>query len=185
MGYGTIIAGIYFVAILLVSCYVYADSMNRMTAISWKSLQEGSSISIGRMRSGLSITNVSVVVYRTELYVNLTNDGAMKIDRDEFREMDIILTYTNETGNKATYWCYYNSDESSRHRWSIPEFFPNTPFTNPYPSVVNPLDWDPSEVLLLVIDLPTNYQMKNCTVAYLRVILPEGSSNGRSFPTGA
>jgi archaellum component FlaF (FlaF/FlaG flagellin family) len=184
LGYGTIIAGIYFVAILLVSCYVYADSVNRMSTTSWKSLQEGSSISIGRMRSGLSITNVSVVKNRTELYVNLTNDGAVKIDWDEFREMDVILTYINETDNKATYWCYYSND-SSRHRWSTPVLFPNTSFTNPYPSIVNPLDWDPSEVLLIVINLPTNYQMKNCTVAYLRVILPEGSSNGRSFPTGA
>jgi archaellum component FlaF (FlaF/FlaG flagellin family) len=176
-----VIAGIYFVAILLFSCYVYADSMNRISTTSWKSLQEASSISLNRLRSGLSTTSVVVAGNRTKLYVNVTNDGTMKIDRANFEEMDVILTYTDENTNlKQTYWCYYNSLEPSKHRWSL-----NSSFANPYPSAVNPLDWDQSETLSLVVELPTVNQMKLDTVGYLRIVLPEGSSNGRSFSTGA
>jgi len=180
LGYGTVIAGIYFVAILLVSCYVYADSMNRISAVSWKSLQEASGISLSRLKSGLSITSVVVAGNRTKLYVNLTNDGTVKIDRIDFGEMDLILTYTDEGTNLTqTYWCYYNSVELTTHRWAL-----NSSFTNPYPSIVNPLDWDPSEALSLVIQLPAANQMKHDAGGYLRVVLPKGSSDGHSFFTG-
>jgi archaellum component FlaF (FlaF/FlaG flagellin family) len=181
LGYGTVIAGIYFVAILLFSCYVYADSMNRISTISWKSLQEASSINLNRLRSALSITSIVVANNRTRLYVNVTNDGTMKIDRADLGEMDVILTYTDENTNlKQTYWCYYDSLEPSRHRWAL-----NSSFVNPYPSAVNPLDWDQSETLSLVVELPTGNQLKQDSVGYLRVVLPEGSSDGRSIFTGA
>jgi archaellum component FlaF (FlaF/FlaG flagellin family) len=179
LGYGTVIAGVFFVAVLLLSCYVYADSMNRISTISWRSLEAASSISLDKLRSALSIRNV-VVANRTKLYVNVTNDGTVKVDRADFAGMDVILTYTDEpTGLTQTYWCYYNSVDSSRHRWSL-----NSSFTNPYPSIVNPLDWDPSETLSLIIELPVSNQFGNDTVGYLRVVLPEGSSNGLSFLTG-
>jgi archaellum component FlaF (FlaF/FlaG flagellin family) len=177
LGFGVVIAGVFFVAILLLSCYVYADSMNRISAISWRSLEAASSISLDKLRSALSIRNVVVAANRTKLYVNVTNDGTAKVDHADFALMDVILTYTNEPTNLTqTYWCYYNSADPSRHRWSLN--------SNPYPAIVNPLDWDPSETLSLIIELPVSNQFENNTVGYLRVVLPEGSSNGLSFLTG-
>jgi archaellum component FlaF (FlaF/FlaG flagellin family) len=180
LGYGAVIAGIFFVAILLLSCYVYADSMNRISTISWRSLEAASSISLDKLRSALSIRNVIVAANRTKLYVNVTNNGTVKVDHADFAGIDVILTYTDEpTGLTQTYWCYYNSADSAKHRWSL-----NSSFTNPYPSIVNPLDWDPSETLSLIIELPVSNQFGNDTVGYLRVVLPEGSPNGLSFLTG-
>ena len=180
MGFGVVIAGVFFVAILLLSCYVYADSKNRISAISWRSLEAASSISLDKLRSALSIRNVVVAANRTKLYVNVTNDGSVKVDHAGFGLIDVVLTYTDEpTRLTQTYWCYYNSTDSSRHRWSL-----NSSFTNPFPSIVNPLDWDPSKTLSLIIELPVSNQFANDTVGYLRVVLPEGSSNGLSFLTG-
>jgi archaellum component FlaF (FlaF/FlaG flagellin family) len=180
LGYGTVIAGIYFIAVLLLACYVYADSINRISTVSWRSLEEASGISLSRLKSGLSITSVLIAGNRTELYVNLTNDGTIKIDSIDFREMDVILTYTDEGTNLTqTYWCYYDSAEPTVHRWDL-----NSSFENPYPSIVNPLDWDPSETLALVVELPAANQMKQDTGGYLRVVLPGGSSDGHSFFTG-
>jgi archaellum component FlaF (FlaF/FlaG flagellin family) len=178
---GTVIAGVCLVTVLLVSFYVYGDSMNRMSTISWRSIEVASSISLDKLRSGLSIVKVIVAAGRTKLYVNATNTGTIKIDRAEFAQMDVILAYTEETTNlNQTYWCYYNSSDSpiydsSRYTWSL-----NSSFANPFPSVVNPLDWDPSKTLSLVVQLPTSpfpHHFMNDTVGYVKVILPQGTSD--------
>jgi hypothetical protein len=178
---GTLIAGACLVAILLVSCYVYGDSLDRMSTISWRGLEVASSISLEKLKSGLSIVKIIVAASRTKLYVDATNTGTLKIDWVEFAQMDVILSYTdNTTKISHTYWCYYNSSDSptrdfSRHTWSL-----NSSFANPYPSVVNPRDWDPSKTLSLVIELPTSpspLYFMNDTVGYVKVILPQGTSD--------
>jgi archaellum component FlaF (FlaF/FlaG flagellin family) len=180
---GTVIAGVCLVAILLVSCYVYGDSLNRMSTISWRSLEVASSISLEKLKSGLSIAKVIVAADRTKLYVNATNTGTVKVDWAEFAQMDVILSYTEETTSlNLTYWCYYNSSDSpthdsSRHIWSLNYSF--APFAS-YPSVVNPRDWDPSETLSLNVELPKSpfpLHFKPDTVGYVKVILPQGSSD--------
>jgi len=177
---GTLIAGVCFVAILLLSCYVYADSITRISTISWKNVEVASSIDLDKLKSGLTVANVIVAASRTKLYLNATNTGAIKIDRADFPQIDVILTYTdNKTDLRQTYWCYYNSANSSRHSWSL-----NSSFTNPYPSIVNPLDWNPSETLSLVVELAAVNQFKPDTYGYVELILPQGSSNGCSFFTG-
>ena len=180
MADGTVVAGVCFVAILLLSCYVYADSVNRISTISWRNIEVASSIDLEKLETGLTIANVIVAANGTKLYLNATNTGSVKIDRADFPKIDVILTYTdNKTNLRQTYWCYYNSANSSRHSWSL-----NSSFTNPYPSTVNPLDWNPSETLSLVIVLASINQFKPDTFGYVKVILPQGSSNGSSFFTG-
>jgi archaellum component FlaF (FlaF/FlaG flagellin family) len=177
-----VIAGLCFVAILLLSFYVYADSVNRLSTISWRSIEAASSIGSGKLNSRLSITKAVVASDRTKLYVNVTNDGTVKIDHSEFAQMDVFLTYAGET-----YYCYYNSSDSpvhdsSKYTWSL-----NSSFPNPYPSVVNPLDWDPSKILSLVVALPASpfqHYFEDHTYVYVKVVLPQGSSNAYSFLTG-
>jgi len=183
LGQETVVAGVCFVAILLLSCYVYADSVNRLSTISWKSIEVASSIGSDKLNSRLSITRAVVAADRTKLYVNVTNDGTVKITHAEFAQMDVFLTYADET-----YWCYYNSSDSpihdsSKYMWSL-----NSSFANPYPSVVNPRDWDPSETLSLIVVLPASpfqHYFEDHTYVYVKVVLPHGSSSIYSFLTGA
>jgi len=178
LGYGTLIAGVYFVAILLLSCYVYADSMNRISAISWKSLEVASDIQFEKLKSGVSISQVQVQHGQSPLYLDAINDGTITISRVGFSKMDVILTYTDKaTGLPKTIWCYYNSSDTSRCRWRLDPSFPS----NPHPSIVNPLDWDPSETLSLIIEIPASGEFKAKTSGYVKVVLPQGSSNGLSF----
>jgi hypothetical protein len=178
LGYVTVIAGVYFVTILLLSCYVYADSMNRSSAIAWKSLEVASNIQLDKLKSGLSISEVQVQHGKSPLYLDAINDGAIRIRRADFAKMDVILTYTDKgTGLAKTIWCYYNSSDTSRCRWRLDPSFPS----NPHPSVVNPLDWDPSETLSLIIEIPASDEFKDKTFGYVKVVLPQGSSNGSNF----
>jgi len=183
LGQETVIGGVCFVAILLLSCYVYADSTNRLSTLSWRSLEVASSISSEKLNSRLSITGLAVAASGTKLYVNVTNDGSLKIAESSFAQIDVILTYTNEGTDVAqTYWCHFDSIDSSIHRWSL-----NSSLTpNPYPGIVNPLDWDPSETLSLVVELSTSNQFRSDTgydTGYVKIVLPQGSSNSCSFST--
>jgi archaellum component FlaF (FlaF/FlaG flagellin family) len=181
VGYGTVIAGIYLVGILFVSFYAFADSVNRMSTTSWQSVEEALKVKMQKLDSALYVTNITVSSDRTRVYANLTNTGDVTIARSQFADMDVLITYTNNaTGVTQTYWCYYNSSDTDRDRWTL-----NSTITpNPSPSIVNPLDWDPSKTLAITIQLAEGNQMKDHSIGYLKIILPEGSSNGRDFVIG-
>jgi hypothetical protein len=155
---------------------VYADSVNRAALLSRNSIENVLKAEIGRLRSSVSFTGVTIYYtgINVELNVNLTNTGTVKITRDTFAQIDVLLTYiNNSTKTKGTFWCAYNSIDTNLHRWNL------APGTNPYPAIVNPLDWDPSKILLIIIQLPNNVMMANGTAnAYLQVVLPTGSSAG-------
>jgi hypothetical protein len=176
-GHGIVIASIYFTALLLTASYVYADSVNRVSLSSWDSIKNVSNIEIQRLSSGLSIESITVSG-RNTLYLTLMNTGNLKVVRADFPNIDILLTYIDEASvTKRTYWVYYDSPDTSKHRWTLnSEVSPN-----PSPSSVNPLDWDPSETLAIVINLPSSGKIKKGTSGYVSVSLPSAVSAGRSF----
>lgn len=178
MGFGTIIAGIYFVAVLIVSGYVVTDTVNRMSNTSYDSVLTASSIQLEKLRSSLSVSGVRVAGGDAAIYVNLTNTGDAKIVSSDFPQIDVILTYTdNSTRITQTVWCYYGSTDLFQDRWLLN----STISPNPFPAVVNPLDWDPSKTLSITIDLAQPHQITPGSIAYLKVILPGGSSTARTF----
>lgn len=178
MGYSTIIAGIFFVATLIVSFYVYADSATRMSNISLQSLQSASSIQLEKIRSSAHIGSILVSGDFSRLYVNITNTGDLKITQDTFSAIDLLITYTdNATGVTQTYWCQFNSSDPSTYRWIV-----NSTITpNPFPAIIDPLNWDPSKTLSITVELPTPHDIKPGTVGYLKVILPPGTSTAQAF----
>lgn len=178
-GYGTVIAGIYFTAILLTACYVLSDSMNRMSTSSVGSLKDLSTIEVQRLRSSCSIDSLGISG-RNTLFIDLENIGDVKVVKSDYWKIDVLLTYQDEaTHITGTYWCYYDSSDTSKHRWRLdPEVTPN-----PSPDVVNPLDWDPSEALSIVIYLPSGKRVHDNTNGYVTIALPPGATCGRWFRT--
>ena len=177
MAFGTVIAGVYLVGLILISFYVLADSFNRMSTASLMSLDNEMKIKMEALGSAVEITNITVSSDRTRLYVNLTNTGDVKITRSQFVDIDILLTYANSSGMTQTYWCYYNSSEPNEPRWTL-----NSTITpNPSPEVLNPLDWDPSKSLAITIQLASSNNLLQGSTGYLKVILPQGTSNGKDF----
>ena len=178
MSYGTMIAGIYFVAILLVSCYVYADSVTRMSDISVQSIQKASSIQIEKLKSSAYIGSIQLTSDHTKLYVNVTNTGDFKIVRNDLQYIDLLITFTdNATGITQSYYCYYNFANPTKERWILN----STIIPNPFPAIINPLDWDPSKTLSITIQLAGSHQIRAGTTGYLKVILPRGSSTAQTF----
>ena len=177
MAYGTVIAGVYLVGILLVSFYILADSVNRISTASLMSMDNAMKIRMEKLGSAVDLANITVSSDRAKLYVNLVNTGDIKIPRSQLADIDVLITYENQSGIVQTYWCYYNSSELTKPRWTL-----NSTITpNPFPAVLNPLDWDPSKTLAITIQLPSSQQLQHGSVGYLKIILPQGSSNGRDF----
>jgi len=178
MGFATIVAGIYLVAVLIVSFYVCANSVNQLSTASIQSIQGATSIQIQRLESSAQISQVAVSPDESKLFVNVTNNGDMKVPNSAFQEIDVFVTYTdNSTGMTQTYWCYYNSANPAQDRWAL-----NSTITpNPFPATVDPYNWDPSKTLSITIQLAVPHHIQPGTTVYLKIILPEGSSTADSF----
>ena len=170
MGFATIIAGVYFVAVLIVCGYVVTDTVNRMSAVSYNSVLTATSIQFNRLGSSASITGLSVSPDGEEISVSLLNTGEVKIDNAEFSKIDVLLTYTdNGTGVTETHWCPYGSTQQDQTcYWSNNG--------NPSPAVVDPQDWNPSKTLSITIQLANPQQIAPDSAVYLKVVLPGGSS---------
>lgn len=177
MGFGTIIAGIYFVAVLIVSGYVVTDTVNHMSNTAYDSVLTASSMQLEKVRSSATISGIIVGETHIVIYANLTNNGEVRIVSGEFAQIDIILTYEDSTGSTQTHWCFYNSSDTSQDRW----FLNATIHPNPFPSIVNPQDWDPSKTLSITIVLGQPSQIMPGSIGYLKVVLPEGSSTAQTF----
>jgi len=177
MGYGTVIAGIYFTTILLTASYVFVDSVNRTSISSTSSFREASGIEIQKLKSSCSIVNLTVSG-RNTLYLGLRNIGSVKVVKTDYWKIDALLTYQDEaTQITQTYWCYYGSSDTSKHRWQLdPAVTPN-----PSPNVVNPADWDADKTLSIVIYLPSGKCIQNNTIGYVTIALPSGVTCGRTF----
>jgi len=176
-GHGTVLAGICFMTVLLTASYVFVDSIYRTSTSSASSLRDVSSIEIVRLKSSCSMLSI-YEKDRDKVYVELQNSGNVKVVASDFWRIDVLLTYVDDaTSTKVTYWCYYNTSDTSKHRWILdPAESPN-----PSPTAVNPLDWDPSETLSIVIYIPSSAKIKRNTSGYVIVALPSGSTCGGQF----
>jgi hypothetical protein len=172
------VAGIYFVAVLIMSLYVYAGSVTQLSNTSIQSIEGATSIQLERLRSSALISNITVSQDTSELFVTVINTGDIKISSTDFQSIDILLTYTdNATGISQTSWCYYQSTNTTQNRWTLN----STIVPNPYPATVDPLDWNPSKTLAIVIQLGTPHHIRSGTGGYLKIVLPQGSSAAQSF----
>jgi len=183
MGFDTIIAGIYFVAVLIVSGYVITDTVNRMSDMSYESVLTAATMQLNKIGSSATITKIDARVGDEGgvVYVNLLNTGQVKISSADFPKMDILLTYTDsDTGIAQTHWCYYSSDgplQNPSCDWAKN----STISPNPSPSLVDPLNWDPSTTLSITIQLAQSQYVMPGSAGYLKVVLPGGSSTAGNF----
>ena len=187
MGFGTIIAGVYFIAVLIVSGYVITDTVNRMSKLSYESVLTASNIQLNKLESSASITKIDARVEANGsgvIYVDLLNTGNVKILSSDFSKIDVLLTYTytdttTDTQTKQTQWCYYDSNTPSQDQWTTN----STISPNPSPGVVDPSNWDPAETLAVVIALPLTQPLSisSGSDGYLKVVLPGGSAAAETF----
>ena len=181
MGFGTIIAGVYFLAVLIVSGYVITDTVNRMSETSYESVLTAGNIQMNRLGSSASITEFSISPPSGSdggvINVNLLNTGEVKIVAEDFSKIDILLTYTDTVDETQTYWCSYQADGYDANTPTQVQWWTNG---NPSPAVVDPSNWDPSKTLSITITLPSSQPIVSGSDVYLKVVLPGGSSTTES-----
>jgi archaeal flagellar protein FlaF len=167
MGFGTVVAAMVSVAIILLTSYVCSNGgfyMAEGIADSVTKMQENEN---EKLKTGIEITGIHTD--ETNIFVSLHNTGSTKIG--DFDHMDVIVNYSNTSGNAKTIWIPYQEDAGTlENRWIV---------KNIRPDLVNPGIIDPGEEMELQILLEDS--LENESVNWLLVAAPNGAKASGYF----
>jgi archaeal flagellar protein FlaF len=168
MGFGTVIAAMVSVAIILLASYICSNGGFYMA--------DGITDSVMKMQENeneILKTKIEITgnyTDETDIFVFLRNTGSTKIE--DFNHMDVIVNYTNTSGNAKTIWIPYQNVTTSENRWIVKSISPD---------LVNPGILDPDEKMELQIKLKDS--LKNGSVDWLMVAAPNGVKASGYFNT--
>lgn len=169
MGFGSIIAAMISVAIILLASYVCSKGGFYMA-----NGLSNSVIGMQENRNEILKTEIEVRDVSTDggiLFVSLKNTGSTKIG--DFTYMDIIVTYQNESGINKTVWIPYQKDESLyENRWIKSDI---------HPDLINPGIFDPGEEMKLQVRMDESDPIRNSSINWLLVAAPNGVKASRYF----
>lgn len=167
MGFGTVIASMISVAILLLASYVCSSGGFYMADVLANSVMEMQENENEIMKTEIEITNISAD--EAEIFMYLNNKGSTKIGNFDY--MDVIVKYSNTSGTVKTIWIPYQEDAGIlENKWIV---------GNISPDLVNPGILDPGEEMELQILLEDS--LKNESVNWLLVAAPNGAKASGYF----
>ena len=167
MGFGSIIAAMISVAIILLASYVCSNGGFYMAdglANSVIDMQENKN---EMLKTEIEVTNASIDTVSMTAQVFLQNTGSTKIG--DFTYMDLIVTYKNESGDMKTIWIPYQEGEI---RWTKGVIVPD---------LINPGIFDPGENMKLQIWLDPSDPIENSNENWFLVAAPNGIKASRYF----
>ncbi|MDD3247826.1 MAG: hypothetical protein PHF18_13415 [Methanosarcina sp.] len=171
MGFGSIIAAMISVAIILLASYVCSNGGFYMAdglANSVIDMQENKN---EMLKTEIEITGISTDMANMTVQASLQNTGSTKIG--DFTYMDVIVTYQNESGDMKTIWIPYQEGEiPSNDRWTKMDIVPD---------LINPGILDPGERMELQIRLDASDPPGSSTANWLLVAAPNGIKASRYF----
>ena len=160
MGFGTVIASMLSVAILLLASYVCSSGGFYMADVLANSVMEMQENENEIMKTDIEITNISA--NEAGIFVSLNNTGSTKVG--DYDYMDVIVKYSNTSGIAKTMWIPYQGDpDTLGNKWTV---------RNISPDLVNPGILDPGEEMELQILLEDS--LENKSVNWLLVAAPNG-----------
>lgn len=160
MGFGTVIASMLSVAILLLASYVCSSGGFYMADVLANSVMEMQENKNEIMKTNIEITNISA--NEAGIFVSLNNTGSTKVG--DYDYMDVIVKYSNASGIAKTMWVPYQGDpDALENKWTV---------GNISPDLVNPGILDPGEEMELQILLGDS--LENKSVNWLLVAAPNG-----------
>jgi archaeal flagellar protein FlaF len=167
MGFGTVIASMISVAILLLASYVCSNGGFYMADVLSNSMIEMQENENEILKTGIEITNISVD--KANIFVSLHNTGSTKVG--DFDYMDVIVKYSNASGSAKTIWIPYQGDAGTlKNKWTV---------GNISPDMVNPGILDPGEEMKLQILLEDS--LENESVNWIMVAAPNGAKASGYF----
>jgi flagellar protein FlaF len=169
MGFGTVIAAMVSISILLLASYVCSNGGFYMADEITDSVMKMQENENDILKTGIEITGN--YTDEADIFVFLLNTGSTKIE--DFNHMDIIVNYTNTSGNAKTIWIPYQEDAGNlENRWIVRSISPD---------LINPGILDPDEKMELQIKLEDS--LKNESVDWLMVAAPNGVKASGYFNT--
>jgi archaeal flagellar protein FlaF len=165
MGFGTVIAAMISVSIILLASYVCSNGGFYMADVLSDSVMEMQENENEMLKTEIEITSISVD--EADVFVSLHNTGSTKIG--DYDYMDVIVKYSNASGTAKTIWIPYQGDaDTLQNRWIV---------RNISPDLVNPGILDPGEEMELQILLEGS--LENESVNWLLVAAPnEAKASG-------
>ncbi|WP_292388121.1 hypothetical protein [Methanosarcina sp. UBA5] len=169
MGFGTVIAAMVSVAVILLASYVCSNGGFYMADEITDSVMEMQENENEILKTGIEITGI--YTDEADIFVSLHNMGSTKIG--DFNHMDVIVNYSNTSGNAKTTWIPYQEDAGKlENRWIIRGISPD---------LVNPGILDPDEKMELQILLKDSLENKG--VNWIMVATPNGAKTSGYFYT--
>lgn len=173
MGFGTVIAAMVSVAIILLASYVCSNGGFYMADRITNSVMEMQENENEILKTGIEITGYYTDGTNISLYLH--NTGSTKIK--DFDHMDVIVNYSNQSGNAKTRWIPHQEDAGNLiNEWTVNKTF------NPdlgSPDFVNPGIFDPDEKMKLQISLEDS--LKNNSINWIMVATPNGAKASGYF----
>lgn len=167
MGFGTVIASMLSVAILLLAFYVCSSGGFYMADVLANSVMEMQENENEIMKTEIEITNISA--NEAGIFVSLNNTGSTKVG--DYDYMDVIVKYSNTSGIAKTIWVPYQGDSDAlEDKWTV---------GNISPDLVNPGILDPDEEMKLQIILDDS--LKNGSKNWIMVATPNGERTSIYF----
>lgn len=164
MGFGTVIAAMVSVAIILLASYVCSNGGFYMADEITDSVIEMQENENEIMKTEIEITNISAD--EAYIFVSLNNTGSTRIG--DFDHMDVIVNYSNTSDYAKTIWIPYQEDEGKlENRWIIRGIRPD---------LINPGILDPDEKMELQI-LLEDFKSVN----WIMVATPNGAKTSGYF----
>jgi flagellar protein FlaF len=169
MGFGTVIAAMVSVATILLASYVCSNGGFYMADGIADSVMEMQENKNEILKTGIEITGI--YTDEADIFVSLHNMGSTKIG--DFDHMDVIVNYSNKSGNAKTIWIPYQKDATTlENRWIVRSISPD---------LVNPGILDPDEGMELQILLEDS--LENGSVDWLMIAAPNGVKASGYFNT--
>ncbi len=177
MAHSTVVGLIMICLVALYSLYLLNQASNSLLNASAKQyllLQDLVSKVNSELIRILNVTTLS----NTTLRVWVANNGTSVIMvSDVTKFMDVMLVYNSSTSRELTIrYFMYGVGEGS---WSI--VYVVNDFLNPIDVQSGRGGWDPGEILVIEIRLPTNEYFTNNTRALIVMSSPHGSISMRQF----
>jgi len=167
MGFGTVIAAMISVTVILLASYVCSSGGFYMTDVLASSVLEMQENKGDILKTGIKITRINTD--KTDIFVSLNNTGSTKIG--DFDYMDVIVNYSNTSDTAKTIWIPYQEGAGTlESKWAV---------GNISPDLVNPGVLDPGEEMELKILL--NESLKDGSANWIMVAAPNGAQTSGYF----
>ncbi|MHC1567416.1 MAG: hypothetical protein ACXQT5_03510 [Candidatus Syntropharchaeia archaeon] len=170
MGFGTIVAALVSITMILMAAYIFTTGGLYMIDVLTNSIKMMQNNKNEQLKTEIEISNI--IANGTNINVTVNNTGHTKIR--EFSKMDVIIHYyTLPTGTMKIVWISYTDETPNDNEWTVTEISPDK---------INPGIFDPGERMTIWIKLSSEYPVDPESVNnWLQITAPNGVSTSGYF----